>query len=134
MNQRLVEALIHRAHGKIVAQMPLAENPGAIAVRAKNFGQRRLARVHHRATEKSISDARAIVVAAGKQTGAGRRAYGRNIEILAADTLSRQPVEIWRPNDRISMNAQVTMPLVIRDNHDNIGPFIPDRKSTRLNS
>ena len=103
--------------------MPFAGGKGSIAFLAQDFGDggsmRRDATAHVGKAGVKIgygSHAYGVVIAAGQQTGPGRRAQGRGVEVVIPDTTPGQPVEI-RCLDSRSIAAEMAETGIIQQNH-----------------
>ena len=121
-HQGFLEALVDRPHRGIVAQVPLAEDAGSIAGRGEDFGERDFVGVHQGPAQVGIDDAGAEVVSPGEQTGARRRADGRDIEVLEPDALARELVEMRRLDLGVAVNAQIAEALVVGHDEQDIRP------------
>ena len=120
-HQRFLKTLVDGAQRVIVAQVPFAEDARAITRRRKHFAERDFVRMHQRATEEGIDHASAIVVATSQQTRTCRRANGRDVKVVEAHTLAREPVDVRRMQDGIAVKAKVAMALIVGENDDDVG-------------
>ena len=75
-DQGFLETLVDRPQRGVVAQVPLAEDPGAITRGGQHLGKSHFVRVHQRPSQEGIHDPRAVVVPAGQEAGSRRRADG----------------------------------------------------------
>src|SRR5262245_48754728 len=100
--------------------MPFAEDTSTITGPGEDFRERRLVREHKGAAKVRIDDAGTIIVAAGQEAGASGRAHGRDIEVFATSTFARKVVEVRRMNFCVAVKTQITVALVVGDDHQNI--------------
>jgi hypothetical protein len=108
-----VKAAVDRPVGEIAAKMPLAEDPGAVAVVAENVGHGHFPVTQHVAPVDGAPAAHAMAIAAGHQGGARRTAIRVNVEIREAHSLPREAVHVRRGQDRIAGAGQITVALVV---------------------
>ena len=108
------------------AQVPLADRVGGVAVGAQNFGQEavlagRLAPVARKAGGEvgNPSHAAAVMVAAGEQAGAGRRAQRRGVEVGQADPVGGERVDD-RCLDVRAVTTELRVPHVVEHDQDNV--------------
>jgi hypothetical protein len=138
-DERLAEALVHRAHGVVVAQVPLAEDAGPVAPLAEHLRKGYLVGVHHRAAEERVDDAGTIVVPAGHEAGPGGGADGGDVELGEANPFPGQAVEVGRLQDGVAVAGEIPVALVVGDDDDYIRPsrlrlrlrFLPPRRNSR---
>ena len=122
VDERLLEALIPGPHRVAVAQVPLAEDGGAVARGAQHFGQGDLVGVHHRPAQVRVGHAGAVVVAAGHQGRPRGRADRADVERRDLDALPGELVEVRRLDDGVAVNAQVAVALVVGHHQNNVWP------------
>ncbi len=121
-HQRLLEALVDRPQGRVVAKVPLAEDPRAIAGRAEYLRQRHLVGGHQRASGVGIDDPRPVVIPARHQAGPRRRADRRDAEGLQLHALAGEPVEVRRLDPGIAVESEIAISLVVGHDEQDIGP------------
>src|SRR5262249_46857999 len=121
--QRLVEALVGRPQGVVVAEVPLAEVAAAVAGRPQQFGERRLVGVQQRAAEEGIDDAGAVVVAPRQQGGPSRRADRADVELRQLRPLRRQLVDVGGFDLVVAVDAEVAVALVVGDDEEDVWTF-----------
>src|SRR5262245_7982290 len=120
MNQGHVKALIDGPHRVPVAEVPVAKNAGVVAGGRELFGERYFGRIHHGASSKSVDGAGAVVVAAGHQTGPRRRADGTDVEARQDRAFFGHRVDVRRADDRIAMNAEIAIALIVGHDEDDV--------------
>ena len=69
-----------------------------------------------------VADARAMIIDAGEQHRASRRAGGRDVEVAEEHALCRQRVEV-RCRDLTAERAEITPAHVIGDDHQHVGAY-----------
>ena len=74
-----------------------------------------------------VDHAGAIVVPAGQQAGARRRADRRNVEVLEPDALPGELVEVRRLDLGVAVHAEVAVALVVGDDHHDVGASVGRR-------
>ena len=117
--QHFFEALVHRPHGVIVAEMPLAEEAGAVAPVTQYLRQGHFLGIHHRPAEVRVDGPRAVVVASGHQARARRRADRAGVEPFHLRPFRVEPIQVGCAQMAIPVRAEVTPALVIgQDDHD----------------
>ena len=117
---RLLEAALMRQVREAVAEMPLAEHRGAVAIRGKDLGHRRDAVPEERPPR---ADRRGTVVQrifARHELTACRRAHRRDVEVGQPDALIVEPVEVRRLEHRIAMARQVAIAVVVGQQDDDV--------------
>ena len=123
VDERFLKALVARAHGVVVAEVPFAEDAGAVAGVAKDFRDGDFVGVHGEGSAGDFGDAGAVVVAAGHEAGAGGRAEGFDDELANLDAGLRQGVEVGRAEDGVAVRAYVAVALVVGDHEQDVGLF-----------
>lgn len=121
-DKAFVETLIDRAQGIVVAQVPFAEDAGAVAGGPEHFGQGAFCGAHHAAAIGGIDDASTVCVAAGKEAGAGGAANGRDMEARELGTALGEGIEMRRGNFGVAVEGKVAVALVVGHDQDDIGP------------
>ena len=119
----VLEAPVFRAVRVAVAQMPLAEHAGGIAVAAEDIGHRDFATAQHVASLNGVPDADAIGIAAGHQRRTGRCAGGVDVEVVQQRSLAAQLVDIGSLDGRVAGKGHVAIALVVGDDDHDIGLF-----------
>ena len=89
---RLVESAVLGPEGVVVAEVPLAEHAGAVTRLGEDVGHRRDLRPQERPAAADVDRAVAGGVHAGQQLSTGRRAHGRDVEVVQAHALAAQAV------------------------------------------
>ena len=115
-----------RRHFRCRRQVPLADGQGGVALIAQNFREEsvllRDGGVVARETCGKLDDAGhaiRMVVAAGKQTGPGRRTQGGRVEVGVAAPLRRQAVERRRCDVR-SIRPELGVSHVVQENDHHV--------------
>ena len=67
MTEGLIESLVLRSTGIVVAQVPFAVHAGRVAARLEGLGEGQLAALHDRAAHDGMPDTRAGRIAPGHQ-------------------------------------------------------------------
>ncbi len=126
----LVEAVLQRQVGLLVAQVPLAHGAGGVAPALQQLGDGDLVRVqaHLRVRAESALDPDPLGVAPREQGRTGRRAHRlRRVEVGEAHPLGRQPVQVRRGEPLGPVHADIRPALVIGEDEDDvrrIGPGV----------
>lgn len=68
-----------------------------------------------------VGDAILELVHAGHEGCAGRGAGWAHVEVIKADTLIVQAIDMWGLQERVPMPAEIAVALVIGENEDNVG-------------
>ena len=106
------------------AQVPLSEDGRRIANLLEHFRNRNFPRVDpdfHRGAESTV-DADAVRIGSRQEGGPrGRAGRLRNVEIGESHALPGHPVEVGSLETSGPVDAHITIPLVIRENDDDIG-------------
>ena len=119
--QPFIEPTVDRTIGIITAEVPLAENTGAIAVVAENISHGHLVIAQHVTAVDGAPPPDAVAIATGHQRGSRWGAVGVHMEIRKSNALIRQSVHVRRFQDRISGARQVAVSLVIGKNNHDVG-------------
>ena len=112
-DQRFLKPLVHSPHRIIVAEVPLAEDAGAIARGGEHLRQGGLVRVHERPAQVSVRDAGPVVVSSRHQAGSRGRADRHDVKVHQPSALAGQPVHVGRANERIAGCAELAKALVV---------------------
>ena len=115
MVDHLAEAAILRPIRPRVAQMPLAENAGGVAVGREGVRQGVFVAPQQRAAANRVPHAGTVCVVPGQETRAGRGTRGSDMVVGEADRLGMHPIQIGRADDGVAVTGQVTVALVVRD-------------------
>ena len=118
--EHLLEALVLGAHGVVVAEVPLAEEPGRVASVAKDLCDRDLRRGHHRAAAVGVDRAGPHAVAARHERGPRGGAHRAHVEALHGGALRGEGVEARRVQDRVPVGAEIAVALVVREDHEDV--------------
>jgi len=119
----LGEALIHRPHGVVVAEVPFSEDAGFVSCVAEDFGDGDLLRLHHRPADPGIDYPRAVVVSAGHQARPGGSTYGTNVEILHRGAAADHGVDIGGSYEVVARSAEIAVALIVGHHENDVGPF-----------
>ena len=123
MDEAVLKALVHRAHGIVVAEVPLAVDAGAVVGGAQEFCDGHFFGVHHGPAHVGVDAPCAIVVTAGHQAGASRRAHRADIKLGEEAALFGHGIQRGGADDFIAHEPVVASALIIAHDHDHIGPF-----------
>jgi hypothetical protein len=125
--ERMVEAVRLRAELGLVAEVPLADEAGGVAVvfqeprqRAAVGGQAELERAAG-AAERGL-DAHALLVAAGDERGARRRTLRHRVKVREPHALAREAVDVGRADIGRSIAAEVAVAGVVGHDEDDVRP------------
>ena len=121
MVDRFMETAVLGPVGVVVAQMPLAEMTGVIAVVRQDIGHRRQVGAQQRTPHADERRPVAQSILARHQLAARRRTHGRHVKIgqthaVGVDAVQRRRLQNW-----IAQAGQVPVSLVIRQHEDDIG-------------
>ena len=119
--ERFVKAAILGAIGEIVAEVPLAEDTGAVAAGREELPERDLALAQQRSAHDRVPDSRARGVAPGHDGRARGRTGRIDVEVGQADALLVEFVEVWRPEQRVAVTGQIAVALVVGEDEDHVG-------------
>ena len=118
-----------RARGRLLAagdQMPLADHVGAVAVLEQHLGQEPVLErdqpVVAGIAGRHLGDARhrvAVMVAAGDDARAARRAERRRVHVVVAQAALGQAVEVRR-RDRAAIAPELTEPRVVQHDEQHV--------------
>ena len=110
---RFVEPAIHGAIRIVVAQVPLAEQAGAISAGGEDVGHGGEIAAKHGAA--GGNGGRFVVqrVHAAHQLSAAGSAHGRGVEIGEADALAVQPVHIRRAQNGVAVAGEIAVALIV---------------------
>ncbi|CAB4835019.1 unannotated protein [freshwater metagenome] len=112
--------------GALVArrEMPLAHHEGREAVRTQHLGdggrRRGDGAPHVRKARVEVRDAahaHRVMVSAGEEAGPGRRAHGRDMEVVVAESAGGESIDVGRLDGR-PVAAEVPVPRVVEQDHD----------------
>src|SRR6185369_17206098 len=106
VNERVIETAMVRLIRGLIAEMPLAKNPGGVARLPQHLGDGRGVGRQPLALENRVRDAVAELVPARHQRRARGRAGWTDIEIREANALAMEAIEVRRFENGISMAAQ----------------------------
>src|SRR5688572_455118 len=101
--------------------MPFAKNSGSVTRSPEPFSNRDFVAVHFRAATRIVNDAGAIMVTAGHQAGARRRADRAHIEARKLYAFLRETIQVRRTKMRIVVHPNIAVALVVGHHHDDIG-------------
>ena len=117
-----LEALIDGALRVVVPEVPLAEDPGAVAGISEHLCDGYFVRRHHGAAQVGVDHTCPVVVAAGHQRGPSRSAHRRYVEARHFDALGRQGVEPGCLQDRVAVRTELSPALIVSHDQDDVGP------------
>ena len=120
----LVEAVIRRQELLVIAEVPLSEHGGGVALGLEKFREERLLRVDAdtAAWSQGPIDADAVGVATGEKAGSGRRADRLgSIPLGKLSPFSRHAVEMRCFVTLSAIDANIAIALVVCENDDDIG-------------
>ena len=107
-------------------EVPLADHVRAVAVLEQHLGEHPVLERHDPVVAGvaggELGDAGhavAVVVAAGDDAGAARRAERRRVHVVEAQAVRRERVEVRR-RDRAAVAAEVTEPGVVEDDEEDV--------------
>jgi hypothetical protein len=104
--------------------MPFSGHSGLVAIFSKEVPKSLLGCVHHgTARTGSVSTGNTWMVA-GHQSSPRRCAKGADMKIGETDGFGVQAVKVWRFKDGVSMATEVSVTLIIRHHHNDIGSGI----------
>jgi hypothetical protein len=101
--------------------MPLAENPGAVAVGCQNFRHRRKLAPQIRPSAADVHRAVAQRIDAGYELPARWRAHWLHVEICEADTLRTQPIDLRGLDHRIAVHRDIAITLIVDKDNEDVG-------------
>ena len=128
MDEDFVEAPLVRLILRLVAEVPLSEDPGPIARLLELLGQGRGAKGQSLALEDGVRDA-VLEFMSTSQQSAPRRGTGRgDLEIREADALRVQLVEVRGLEHGVTVRADIAVPLVIREDEQDVGSLGGERR------
>ena len=115
------KAALVRPVGRAVAEVPLAEVPGAVAGPGKRVSEGPLVGAQQRAAADGVPDAGAVAEMAGEQAGAGGGAGGADVVVGEAYRVPVEAVEAGRADRAVAVAAEVAVPLVVGEDEDDVG-------------
>src|SRR6185437_6917386 len=123
--EEIVEPAVGRVVARRLSEVPLAYRAGHVSRGFQDLGDRELVQRHATGLVAAYGIefvAEALLVAAGHQAGARRRAHGiRHITVREADTGRCQSIDVGRPGDLASVDPRVAVAEIIRQDHDDVG-------------
>jgi len=119
-HQRFLKPLVHGPHRVVVAQVPFAEDPCAIAAGSQHLGQRRFVGMHQRTPQEGVDHAGAVVIPSRHQARPRWRTDGHDVKLGQRDALPRQTVDMRSANDRIARRAKFAEALIVRQDDDHV--------------
>ena len=122
MDEDFVEAALVRLILGFVAEVPLAEDTGAITGLLQLLGQRGGAQGHPLTFQDGVGDAVLEFMPSGQQRAARRSAGRRDLEVGEADALATELIQVRGLEDRVPVGADVAVTLVIGQDEQDIGP------------
>lgn len=120
MDEDFVEADILWSAGIGVAEVPFAEDGGAVACGFEMRGEGAHARFEQAAATDGVGDADLEFMLAAHERSAGGGAGGRGEEILEAHALMGKRIEVGRFERGVAVKAEVGQSLVIGEDDQNI--------------
>ena len=105
-----------------VTEMPLAEETCRVPVLGEDLGHGSNVPSHEVAAGGHHPRLVAQRVEAGHQFAPRRRAYGSDVKVREADALVVEPIHVGCLEDRIAVSRHVTVPLVVRQDDDDVRP------------
>ena len=128
VSDKFIEALVHRMGSRIASQMPLAEKRRGVARFAEQFRNQDFVRRHADARlslvpdEERIAQAGALLVAAGHQRRARRRASRPvRVEIRHHESLGSELVELRRAGLGSAVEPDIAIAEVVGQDENNVG-------------
>ena len=88
----MLEALVHRPRGIVVAEVPLPEQSGPVAIGGEDLRHRHLAPMDGGASVRRAVRAGSGGISTGHQRRPGRRAERADVKVGEADRLGMQPI------------------------------------------
>ena len=128
----LGETAVLRAVGVVVAEVPLAEQAGGVAVGFEQLADGDLVFAQHGAAVDGVPHAGAVGPVTGEQGGARRRARGSNVIVLELRRLGGEAVDVRGFDDGIARETEVAVALVVGDDEDDVG--LPRRRGRGCDS
>ena len=125
--EKVVESVRVRAELWFVAQVPLPDESRSVAVVLQQLGQR-VARRGKSLFERGPHAAErplepyALLVSSGDEGGTSWRAKGSRIEVRQLYAILREAIDVWRPDIRGSIAADVAVADIVRNNQNDIRP------------
>ncbi|MEY3530243.1 MAG: hypothetical protein RLZ70_1311 [Verrucomicrobiota bacterium] len=120
MDVDLVETALVRLVLRLVAEMPFAEDAGAVAGLLQLLGQGRRAERQALALEDGVGDAVLELMPPGQQRATRGGAGRRDLEIREADAFGAEPVEVRGLEHRVAVRAHVAVALVVRQDEEDV--------------
>jgi hypothetical protein len=123
MNKHFVKAAPVWLIRRFIAQVPFAEDASSISRVLQHLRQRDGIGRQSFALEDRMRDAIPELVTSREQRRARGRASGTHIEVCESNALTVELIQVWRPEHRIPVAAQVAVTLIVGDDEDDIGTF-----------
>ncbi len=122
-----------RTVGVVVAQVPLAEQSGAVAGLGENLGHRWKVAAQIRAAAADVHRAVAQRIDPGHQLTARRRAHRGCVEIREANALRVQPIHVRGLEHGVAVHGEIPVALIV-NHHDHDVRFRGDGGGGRANA
>jgi len=124
-SEEVVEPMGVGAELRLVAQMPLADETGAIAVVLEQLRQGAASRrqpliLSHACGAERVLDPRSLLIAAADQHRSRRRAVRCGVEVGQPGAILRKAVDVGRLDVRRPIAANVTIADVVGDDQDHV--------------
>ena len=114
------EATVFGTVRKDVAEVPLSEHPGGIAVVFEHLSDGHLIGAQHGAAHDGVPDAGAVGPVAGQHRRAGRRAGGGHVEVVKGGALLDQRIQMRCFHYGVAVKADVAVALIVGEDDDDV--------------
>ena len=105
--------------GKVVAEVPLAEDAGRVTSALEHLREGRRLECEPLAFKDRVRDPVLELVPPGQQRGPGRRTRRTDVEVGEPHPLRVKSVEVRRLQGRVAVSRDVTVPLIVgQHEHD----------------
>ena len=106
-----------------VAQMPLTEHAGRVAILAEYIGHGDFTAAQHAASLNRVPDPDAIRIATGHRARNESGAGGVDMEVVEQRSLTAQLVDVGSLDSRVARKGHIAIALVVGDDDYDIGLF-----------
>ena len=113
---------------RLIAEMPLAENPRSVADRLEHLRQREGLQVHAFTLQDGVRDAVLELMPPAHHGCASRRTRRAHMELREQHALLLERIHRRRAHDRVPKARIVAIARVIRHHEDNVWPCPRDRR------